>query len=183
MDVPRPPETIETDRLILRVPVEADAPAMFARWSSDPEATRFLAWRPHADPGQATGHIERVRTAWASATSFTWFVDERASGEVRGSIAARPGEHGVDLGYVLAREAWGRGYMTEAVAAVTRWWLDAGVHRVWATCDPENLASARVLEKAGFALEGRLRRWEWRPNVCADAPRDALCYGRVAESD
>lgn len=184
IDVPRPPERLETDRLVLCPPVPEDAPAMFARWSTDPEATYFLSWRPHTDARQAVVHIERVRAAWAAAESFTWFIHARRTthGPI-GSIASRPGDHGANLGYVLAREVWGRGYMTEAVTAVSEWYLAAGVQRVWATCDPENVGSRRVLEKAGFELEGRLRRWERRPNIDPDMPSDALCYSRVASHD
>jgi ribosomal-protein-alanine N-acetyltransferase len=52
---------------------------------------------------------------------------------------------------------------------------------VWAVCDVDNLASARVLEKAGMGREGRLRRWVLHPNVSA-APRDCWCYAHVKEA-
>jgi RimJ/RimL family protein N-acetyltransferase len=69
--------------------------------------------------------------------------------------------------------------MTEAVRAVADWWLEQpAIYRVWAVCDVENRASARVLERAGFELEGTLRRWMIHPNV-SDEPRDALCWARV----
>ena len=72
--------------------------------------------------------------------------------------------------------------MTEVVRAVADWALaQPEVHRVWAVCDVDNLASARVLEKAGMECEGRLRRWFLHPNVSA-APRDCWCYARVKEA-
>ncbi|MGH6943752.1 MAG: GNAT family N-acetyltransferase, partial [Geminicoccaceae bacterium] len=81
--------------------------------------------------------------------------------------------------YVLARPFWGRGYMTEAVRALIRAALaDPWIFRVWAFCDVENLASARVMEKAGMSFEGRLRRWTVHPNVGPE-PRDVLCYAKV----
>jgi RimJ/RimL family protein N-acetyltransferase len=49
---------------------------------------------------------------------------------------------------------------------------------VWATCDVENLASARVLERVGMTREGVLRRWTVYPNL-GDTPRDCLCYSIV----
>ena len=182
IDVPRPPERIETARLVLRVPRPEDAPVMFRRWASDAEVTRFLSWLPHTELRQSELHIERVRGWWVGDESFVWFLETRSGGEVIGSVAARR-SHGVNLGYVLARDEWGKGYMTEAVRAVAEWYLAHDtVHRVWATCDPENVGSARVLEKAGFELEGRLRRWEDRPNSPAPGPHDALCYSRVSMS-
>jgi RimJ/RimL family protein N-acetyltransferase len=70
----------------------------------------------------------------------------------------------------------------EAARAVLEWasTLD-GVHRIWATCDVENGASARVLEKIGMAREGLLRRWAVRPNLPATPPRDAYVYSWVRE--
>lgn len=50
-----------------------------------------------------------------------------------------------------------------------------GVYRVWATCDTENLASVRVLEKTGLVLEGKLRRSMVRPNL-SEKPRDTFVY-------
>ncbi len=66
--------------------------------------------------------------------------------------------------------------MTEAVKAIVDWVLkQESIHRVWAFCDVENLASARVLEKVGMQREGVLRRWMIHPNV-SDEPRDCYCY-------
>ena len=84
-----------------------------------------------------------------------------------------------DLGYGLARQHWGHGYATEAVQAVVRWALSQEqFYRVWATCDVENLASARVLEKAGMQREGILRRFIIHPNISSE-PRDCYCYAVV----
>jgi RimJ/RimL family protein N-acetyltransferase len=52
------------------------------------------------------------------------------------------------------------------------------VYRVWAACDIDNIASARLLESVGMQLEGTLRRWLVHPNV-SDSPRDCLCYAIV----
>jgi RimJ/RimL family protein N-acetyltransferase len=55
------------------------------------------------------------------------------------------------------------------------------IHRVWAVCDVDNLASARVMEKSGMEREGRLRRWAVHPNL-SGGPRDFWCYSRVKEA-
>lgn len=174
-----PPEIFETERLRLRGPRASDAETIFRRWTQDPEVTRYLVWRPHRSVTEAEAHIARCETGWRTGGPFVWLLEDRSSGVLVGSLAARPGDHGVNLGYLLARDAWGRGLMVEALRPVVEWWLGRPqVHRVWATCDPENRGSARVLEKAGFRLEGVLRRWEVHPNLGPE-PRDALCYGRV----
>ncbi len=87
--------------------------------------------------------------------------------------------HRADMGYVLARAYWNRGYMTEAVREVTEWALtQPSIFRVWAVCDVENAASVRVLEKAGFQQEGILRRWLIHPDI-SDEARDCYCYAVV----
>jgi [ribosomal protein S5]-alanine N-acetyltransferase len=60
----------------------------------------------------------------------------------------------------------GRGYASEIASAIVDWSIrQHEIFRVWATCHPENLASRRVLEKAGLSLEARLANWEARPNI------------------
>jgi RimJ/RimL family protein N-acetyltransferase len=66
--------------------------------------------------------------------------------------------------------------MTEAVKGVIGWALkQPEIFRIWAVCDVDNLASARVMEKAGMQGEGRLCRWSVHPNISAQ-PRDSYCF-------
>lgn len=182
MEPDRPPQEFETERLRLRRPEPADAPEIFARWTRDPEVTRYLVWRPHRTLAESEAHVAKCIAAWDSAGSeWVWYLEERASGTLVGALACRRNAHGVNLGYLLGRDAWGQGYMVEALRPVLDYWLARPeVFRVWATCDVENRASARVLEKAGLELEGTLRKWERHPNL-SDEPRDALCYAKVRE--
>jgi len=174
------PDTMETPRLLLRRPSPSDAEEVFEAWAMDGEVTRFLAWPPHETIEETRAFLSSCEARWREGTEYVWVFVEKASGRLVGSLASRPGSHGIDLGYLVAREWWGRGFMTEVLEAVVPWWLtQEGVHRVWATCDVENRASARVLEKAGFQLEGTLRRWDRHPNL-EDEPRDALCFSRIS---
>ena len=80
----------------------------------------------------------------------------------------------VSLGYVLKRSEWGKGYMTEAVRSVIEdSFKHPEIYRVWAVCDVENPASARVMEKVGMVREGRLARYIVHPNI-SDEPRDVF---------
>jgi RimJ/RimL family protein N-acetyltransferase len=177
MDIP--PDEIVTERLRLRRPALADAAAMFSTWAQDPEVTRYLAWSPHKDISESEAHIQRSIEAWNSGASFVWLIEHQETQRLAGSIAARNQEHGINIGYVLARGFWGRGLMAEAVNAVAAWFIEQpGVERIWATCDVDNVASARVLNKAGFQFEGILRRWDIHPNV-STRRRDARCYSRI----
>jgi RimJ/RimL family protein N-acetyltransferase len=88
-------------------------------------------------------------------------------------------QSGVQLGYVLARQFWGNGYMTEALKTIIDWAFDQNdIYRVWAVCDIENTASARVMVKAGLEKEGILRRWVILPNF-GEKPRDCFCFSIV----
>lgn len=78
-----------------------------------------------------------------------------------------------EVGYLLQRDAWGQGYATEAAAAVVNAAItQLGMHRIIATCAPENAASARILEKLGMRREGHLRRHMW----LRDHWRDSYLY-------
>lgn len=86
-------------------------------------------------------------------------------------------------GYVLAPRLWRRGLMSEAVAGLIEWAMASPeIFRVWAVCDADNVASARLLESVGMRREGTLRRWLVHPNL-GDAPRDCLCYAIVKPAD
>ena len=83
------------------------------------------------------------------------------------------------LSQMLGLEYRQQGFATEMVAETIAWALSQPeIYRVWATCDTENLASARVLEKVGLEREGTLRRWAIRPNISSE-PRDAFIYSKV----
>jgi ribosomal-protein-alanine N-acetyltransferase len=175
----RVPAIIETSRLSLRPPNMADAPAIFATYAQDPLVTRYLIWRPHASLSETRAFLRRCETAWHRGSAFPWVITRRRDNRLMGMIEPQVDGHRVELGYVLARAFWGQGYMTEAAGAVVRWALDqAGIYRVWAATDLENLASARVLEKVGMEKEGVLRRWGMHPNISKE-PRDCACYAII----
>jgi [ribosomal protein S5]-alanine N-acetyltransferase len=84
-------------------------------------------------------------------------------------IEIRINQYKADLGYVLVKLKWGKGYMPEAMQALIDWALGQNeIYRVWAICDVENVASARVMEKVGMQKEGVLRRWLIHPNIAKE---------------
>ena len=73
-----------------------------------------------------------------------------------------PGAQEADLGYELDPRYWENGYATEAARALLAFgFQELGLHRIWAQCIAENVASAHVLEKIGMQQEGHLRQNEW----------------------
>lgn len=176
------PNEIRTARLLLRKPRATDAPLMFTAYAQDPAVTRYLMWRPHANIAETRVVIDRFLTAWERQEGFCWFLFTNDTGEMIGSIAARPevraglADDGFNLGFLLARAYWGHGYMPEAIAAVVDWaFTEPWVSRISAACDMENHASARALEKAGFGRERILYEFSVHPNI-SSAPRDCFEY-------
>jgi RimJ/RimL family protein N-acetyltransferase len=178
-----PPTHIETARLVLRKTVAADTPLIYEAYARDPEVTRYVTWRPYRAVADGEESAAHRLAAWESGKYFSWVIIVKDGGELAGMISARPEGWRVELGYVLGRGWWGRGLMTEAARAIVDYALgEPEVWRVWAVCDAENLASARVLEKAGMRREGVLCRWAMHPNM-GDEPRDCFCYAKVKGED
>ncbi|MDQ3920456.1 MAG: GNAT family N-acetyltransferase [Acidobacteriota bacterium] len=173
------PPIIETARLVLRPPRMSDAGAIFNSYAADEEVTRYLVWRPHTSIAETEEFLGRVVASLEDGSRLTWALTLHGDDTPRGMIELRPHGHKADVGYVLARPFWGRGYVTEALRAVLDYaFRNPGMYRVWAVCDAGNAASARVMEKAGMSFEGILRRYQIRPQI-SPAPRDARCYARV----
>jgi ribosomal-protein-alanine N-acetyltransferase len=175
----KPPETLETPRLHLRLPVQDDSYAVFQKYTQDQEVTKYLTWKPHKNVDITREFIQRCIQCWQDESAFPWIVVRKNDAELVGMIELRIDHFRADLGYVIAREYWGNGYATEMTKSVIGWAItQENIYRVWATCDVENLASARVLEKAGMQREGVLRRFIVHPNI-SDEPRDSYCYSIV----
>jgi len=174
-----PPQKIQTNRLRLRAPVPADAKAMFEEYAADPDVTRYMTWVPHESSDTVAVFLEELDARAKLGEEFGWVLTKGDANRAIGMIGARVRDFKVEIGYVLGRSHWGKGYMTEAVSALAVCLLfKQEVFRIWAVCDIENTASARVLEKANFAKEGILRRWMSHPNISSE-PRDCFIYGRV----
>jgi [ribosomal protein S5]-alanine N-acetyltransferase len=172
----KPPEKIETERLILRKPRMDDAPAIFESYAQDPDVTRYMTWRPHKNVEETFRIVELMLKLWDDGDSYSYVITSNDSDSAIGMIAMHPDGFKVGIGYVLARFHWGKGYMTEAACTVVNWLLEQlDIFRVIAICDVENPASARVMEKAGMVREGLLRKYIIHPNI-SDTPRDSFIY-------
>jgi RimJ/RimL family protein N-acetyltransferase len=125
-----------------------------------------MNWRTHTEVSQAADFMEACEKGWTHGTEFTWLITIKPDGLPVGAVSCFPDGQRAEIGYVLNRQYWGKGYATEAARRVMEWMFDDGaVWRVWASCDVDNLASARVLDKIGMTREGKLRRLVIRPNI------------------
>jgi len=145
-------QTIETERLLLRKFKEDDA-ADLLEWGSDKETVRLLYW-----PGVTT-----IAEARDSIFNFhltrlgSFAVELKETKKCIGNIDLRlNSEHSkVSFGYVLNRNFWGKGYMTEVLMAIIKFSFEKlQANRVASDHFAENIASGRVMEKAGMKREG-----------------------------
>lgn len=170
------PTTLATQRLLLRAPVAADAPAIQA-YASDPRATRLMEWPTHVDEADTLTFIEAMQDGWEDGDDYCYLLT-LADDVVIGAASVQFDEHGAALGYIVAPGYWEQGLATEAAGALLdAAWQNDHIYRVWATVDIDNAASARVLEKIGLCYEARLARWSNRPNLAdPHIPRDVHVY-------
>ena len=171
---------LETPRLTLRDFTADDWPAVLA-YQRDPRYLRYYAWTDRT-PQEVQAFVQMFidQQQQKPRTRFQLAVTLRATGELIGNCGIRrdsPTSHEAEIGYELSPDQWGQGYASEAVAEIVRFGFETlCVHRIAAWLVADNVASARVLEKNGFQLEGRLRDKEsfkgryW----------DVLMYARLA---
>jgi RimJ/RimL family protein N-acetyltransferase len=175
-------ERIETRRLVLRRPLVVDAGEIFTRYASDAEVTRFLSWPRHESRNQTRAFLDFSDAEWARWPAGPYLIESREDGTLLGSTGlAFETAHRASTGYVLAKDSWGRGYATEALEAVVGVARGVGVRRLYALCHTGHPASAHVLEKGSFALEGTLRRHSEFPNLGPGELCDVLCYARILD--
>lgn len=171
---------LQTERLRLRRPCAGDAALVYEAFGRDPEVTRFLAWKPHTSVADAERALEARLDRLAREIEYSWMIETREAVALAGIVSAWIEDDAAELGFVLARSHWGRGLATEAVRAVVAFAEEhPELARIWATCDAENVASARVLGKSGLADRGVFHRRIVRPNL-GDTPRPSRLFCRDA---
>ena len=123
---------------------------------ADPEVTRHLGDGHTLDRGQAWRHMAIFLGHWALRGFGMWAVEERATGAFLGRIGCLEPEGwpGFEIGYTLARAAWGHGYAREGAAASLRWARETlGRDEIISIIRPANAASIRVATALGAAPE------------------------------
>jgi RimJ/RimL family protein N-acetyltransferase len=176
---PDPP--LAAARIALRRPGADDVPWITTA-CSDRELSRYTPGIPYPY-SQADGRafIEHVGQGWAAGTGAAFVIADAATGDGWGTIGLHlyPADAELaDVGYWLRREARGRGAATTAVRLVSRWaFAQLGIRRLNLISAPENAASQRVAERAGFTREGLLRAWL----PTAAGRRDSVMYSLLPD--
>lgn len=172
------PEILALDRLVLRKPRASDAEAIY-EYGSDPEVAKYADWPLVTHIKQIKESLAQRLKLWESGADFYWVIVQPKGDRPIGAISCSITGDTADFGYLLHRRHWGMGFATEASKGLLGLLLaDESIKKVWATCDAENKASIRVLEKVGLFFEKRMPKSIIRPNL-SPQPRDALLYSLV----
>jgi ribosomal-protein-alanine N-acetyltransferase len=152
---------IDTERLILRRPRAGDAAELAVAYA-DPEVVRFMGDGGTATLAEVEAGIEQWLERWESWGMSLCSLERRDDGRVLGRAGFlrwdpetwQVGGDETELGWLLAREHWGRGYATEAALALRDWAFDErGLTRLISLIRHENLRSAQVAERLGERYE------------------------------
>lgn len=146
-------KTLETNRLILRKLKNEDAEHIFKTWASDEEVTKYMRWSTHKSLEETKQWILYEEKNCKSDKNYTWGIVLKETGELVGSMGANYKENSgrYEIGYVLAKEYWRKGYATEATKCMMNYLInEVGIKRFEAAHARENPASGAVMRKVGF---------------------------------
>lgn len=153
---------LETDRLILRRFTIDDAEKMFDNWASDDEVTKYLTWPTHQNVEMTMGYINYCIQEYAKPAFYQWIIEIKEIHEPIGSISVVKVIDEIDsleLGWVIGRKYWGKGYTAEAAKVILEVLFDkVGANCIYARHDVNNPNSGRVMQKIGMKYEGTLRQ-------------------------
>jgi RimJ/RimL family protein N-acetyltransferase len=143
--------------IVLRALRESDVPNIAAA-CSDPETSRFTTELPSPyTEDDARAYVSAAADYWRGNERRPYAIADAATDVLIGAIEVRLGVEG-SIGYWVAPGARRQGVATRALTLLARWAVtEGGVARLELTTHPENVASQRVAEKAGFVREGVLR--------------------------
>ncbi len=154
---------IETPRLRLRPPVEADLDEWARTIFGDPAVVRYMPKREMTPRARAERAGALYDDLWQKHGYGGWLITEKWTGALLGHCELEHWEEmdEVELGYALGTAHWGKGFATEAARAAVRFGFEkAALPRIIAVVVPENVASYRVLEHVGFVCEKRARYYD-----------------------
>lgn len=150
-------DRLETPRLVLRMFRPDDFEPYYAKVCADPDVMRYLGDGRPLTRSEGWRQLAMILGHWQLRGYGLWAVQERATGELVGRIGLfnPEGWPGFEIGWVLAKASWGRGYATEGARRVLdHAFTDMGSDHVISLIHPDNAASIRVAERLGETIEG-----------------------------
>lgn len=149
--------SIETMRLILRRFRPEDTFDMYKNWAGDIETLRYLPWGPHKDVNVTHRRILSWVENYKYPDVYNWAIYLKSDLQVIGSISVEMSndkEKSCEIGYCIGKDYWGRELVLEALRAVMHYlFYEVGYRTIFAKHDTQNVASGRVMQKAGMHYE------------------------------
>lgn len=148
-------------------------------YASDEEVSRFIGWQLMKNLNDTREHIEQMLKRESAGTHLYASVVLKSTGSIIGTGMIfnfdQEAKH-AEIGYVLHKNFWGRGYGTEAVNLMSNFIFESlNLHKIHARVVDANIASIRVLERNGFKLEGRLKDYYFIEGMYYDG----LFFGKL----
>jgi ribosomal-protein-alanine N-acetyltransferase len=169
-------ERIETDRCILRKVSVDDAEAVFSHYAQDDDVVRYLDWAKHESVQDTIDFLQLCQQWWIDGKEYTFAILHKDTWWFMGMFALRPRGDVGDFGYVLAKDWWGKWYMTEVLQKMLAvWFATFALQKIVGYCDVDNIASAKVMEKAGMQFVG-VEKERWVRPAFWNTKRDANAY-------
>lgn len=154
-----------------------DAADAFHNWFSDPECNKFVSYDLHKTISETKDRVEKIISKYDDEY-YNWIIELKSSGEVIGNITVGKlyKKHlNCEVGFSFGSKFWGNGYATEALKKVIDFLLnDCNLYLVEAYHASGNLASGRVMEKAGMKKEAVLKSRAM--NKVTHELEDLICY-------
>ena len=146
-------DSIETERLTLRKLVKEDAKMIYEGWASDRDVTKFLTWNPHKSIKVTEDILSRWIAAYEDKDIYRCGIELKDEKKLIGMIdVVKFKERIPEIGYVLSKAYWNKGYMTEALKAFVDHLISEGYKKIYVEVDENNQARKSVIKKNGFKL-------------------------------
>ena len=154
-----PFKNLETNRLLLRrVSVNDVAEVMELR--GDKETMKYIPRPLVTNEDEALEHIKMIDDKIESNIGINWAITVKGSPKLIGIIGhyrIQPENHRCEIGYMILKEYWGKGIISEAIDVVLKYGFeDLNMHSIEAVIDPDNVASEKVLLKNNFVKEAHI---------------------------
>ena len=144
---------LETERFILRKFRISDAHDVYENWSSDKDSAKYNAWKVHSDIEVTKEYLADWIEGYKKDFYYHWAIEDKENEEIIGSISAtnvKKRKKYCEIGYTIAKKMWNRGIATEVLICVIKYLTDEGFQIIRAIHDVRNIASGKVMEKAGM---------------------------------
>lgn len=171
---------LTTERLVLRPLTMSDAGPLFDIFS-DPEVMKYWDGSPWQSIEEAHDYILASKASLDEPEKLVFGICDKSDHHLLGKCMLfniHPTSRRAEVGFGVAQSSWGKGVVFEAVSALLHFGFEAmQLNRIEAEIDPENIGSARLLEKLGFEQEGYLpERW-----IVDGRVSDSALFGLLAK--